>query len=336
MRVRIFSFTQGGQMLANRILPHLADCQTEHIMRDGGQAKTSLRECVRQAFADNIDALVFIGAAGIAVRAIAPHLQSKATDPAVLVLDEAGRFVIPLLSGHLGGANALAARLSDVLGAAAVITTATDVQGVFAVDTWAKAQGYAVIEVQNIRYISAALLRGETVGLHSDFPVRGALPQGISTEMAADSGFVVSYDSTQIPFLHTLHLVPCTVTVGIGCRRGKSEAELMAVMQEVLDLAGIHPRAVCALASIDLKRDEAGLCALADTWGVPFVTFSAESLQEAAGDFTPSAFVQKTVQVDNVCERAAVCASRGVLLHRKYAKNGVTVALAATKQEVVF
>ena len=84
------------------------------------------------------DALVFVGAAGIAVRAIAPHCQSKATDPAVVVLDECGRFAVPLLSGHLGGANDLACRLGAACGAVPVITTATDANGLFAVDEWAK------------------------------------------------------------------------------------------------------------------------------------------------------------------------------------------------------
>ena len=109
------------------------------------------------------DALVFVGAAGIAVRAIAPHCQSKATDPAVVVLDECGRFAVPLLSGHLGGANDLACRLAAACGAVPVITTATDANGLFAVDEWAKKQNCAVWETPRIKFVSGALLAGKTV-----------------------------------------------------------------------------------------------------------------------------------------------------------------------------
>lgn len=101
-----------------------------------------------------------MGAVGIAVRAIAPHCKSKATDPAVVVLDECGRFAVPLLSGHLGGANALARALAEACGAIPVITTATDANGVFAVDEWAKAQGCAVLEPERIKLVSGALLAG--------------------------------------------------------------------------------------------------------------------------------------------------------------------------------
>ena len=122
------------------------------------------------------DALVFVGAAGIAVRAIAPHCQSKATDPAVVVLDECGRFAVPLLSGHLGGANDLACRLAAACGAVPVITTATDANGLFAVDEWAKKQNCAVWETPRIKLVSGALLAGKTVRYASPGPLRAPRP----------------------------------------------------------------------------------------------------------------------------------------------------------------
>ena len=157
-------------------------------------SNTSLPRFAQQAMVD-CDLIVFVGAAGIAVRAAAPYLAGKAYDPAVVVIDEQGRFVIPLLSGHLGGANELAGRLAEGLGATAVITTATDGRAVFAVDSWAKSHECVVFDPENIKYISGALLRGDTVGLRSAFPVDGLLPAHIDTKTAAESGFVIGFDT---------------------------------------------------------------------------------------------------------------------------------------------
>lgn len=127
----------------------------------------------------NSDALVFVGAVGIAVRLIAPYIQNKMQDPAVVVLDEKANFAVSLLSGHVGGANALCRRLAALCGAQAVITTATDINGVFAVDSWAKAHNMAIVNPQEIKTVSCALLNAQTVGLQSDFEIEGALPQGM-------------------------------------------------------------------------------------------------------------------------------------------------------------
>ena len=143
----------------------------------GGADGVRLTDWTAAQFAQN-DALIFVGAAGIAVRAIAPHCRSKAADPAVVVLDEGGRFAIPLLSGHLGGANELAQRLAAVCHAVPVITTATDGRGVFAVDEWAKRQNCAVAEPERIRYVSGALLAGQSVCYAADWVVSGTPPGG--------------------------------------------------------------------------------------------------------------------------------------------------------------
>ena len=138
----------------------------------------SLKEWARRRFED-CEAVVFIGACGIAVRGIAPYVKSKKTDPAVLVIDECGMFVISLLSGHLGGANALAREAADFLGAQAVVTTATDLHDRFAVDVFAKRNGCEIFPMTAAKAFSAALLAGEPVGFYSDFPWEGELPAGL-------------------------------------------------------------------------------------------------------------------------------------------------------------
>ena len=192
-----------------------------------------------------------MGAAGIAVRAIAPHVASKATDPAVVVIDEAGRFAVPLLSGHLGGANELAQTVARAAGAIPVITTATDVRGVWAVDTWARCAGLAVSNPEAIKRVSARLLSGGRVALYSDMPISGQPPEGVdiasdraradivvspfaganagtSVRAAETTGEVVPAGETgkpagvraQTPAPEPLRLVVPCIVAGIGCRRG--------------------------------------------------------------------------------------------------------------------
>jgi cobalt-precorrin 5A hydrolase len=363
------------------------------------------------------DALVFVGAAGIAVRSIAPHLASKTTDPAVIVIDEAGRFVIPILSGHLGGANALALCLASITCGQAVITTATDVNGVFAFDDWARRMNCAVENADLIKEVSGTLLGGGIVPVCSDFEILGEVPRGVELcsyteasvcvticeesrvkpciifrdetgagqrvairdetgagqriairdEMRADpcEDACVNCETDGVPApseknrARKLRIIPRIVCVGIGCRRGTSAEEIEEAVMEALRENGISPKALCALASIDLKAEEEGIKELARKYKVPFLTYSAEELCEVPGEFTGSDFVKSVTGVDNVCERAAMRAasliepSRGAecstavesdrgsmayhygeLICRKRAKDGVTVALARRKAKL--
>ena len=206
------AFTDKGISLARK----LAGALPGSVSRCGaGGVKLADWTAVR--FAQS-DALIFVGAVGIAVRAIAPHCKSKATDPAVVVLDECGRFAVPLLSGHLGGANALARALAEACGAIPVITTATDANGVFAVDEWAKAQGCAVLEPERIKLVSGALLAGHTVRLASDWPVQGTPPAGVAL---AGAGEAADFALTLTPGKtapEALHLVPRIGVLGVGCK----------------------------------------------------------------------------------------------------------------------
>ena len=173
MTCAYLAFTDTGLALAKR----LADALPGSVARCG-QDGASLAEWTSTQFVQS-DALIFVGAAGIAVRAIAPHCKSKTTDPAVVVVDECGRFAVPILSGHLGGANDLARAIAAVCGAVPVITTATDAHGIFAVDEWAKHQNCMVLEPERIKLISGKLLAGQPVYYWTDIPVTGTAPAGL-------------------------------------------------------------------------------------------------------------------------------------------------------------
>ena len=290
------------------------------------------REFYGELFAAH-SALIFVGSVGIAVREIAPHVRSKATDPAVISVDELGHFVIPILSGHIGGANALAAKLAANLGATPVITTATDINRRFSVDTWATQHGCAISSLKAAKEVSAAVLEGD-VPLCSDFPLPPALPAGLVPGSSGQLGIFLGYHRAA-PFETTLRLTPKVLHLGIGCRRGTTKEQIEAAVLSVLEKENIDIRAVSRAASIDLKADEAGLLAFCGEQKIPITFYSAETLLAVPGQFSQSAFVASVTGVDCVCERAAMVGAQQLLV-KKCARDGVTVAVALEHWEVHF
>ena len=318
MKLAYLSFTAKGRQLAGRLAAAL-----------GGTAQRCGASCSLEAWTaahfSQSDGLVYVGAAGIAVRAIAPHLKSKTTDPAVVVVDECARYAIPILSGHLGGANDLARAIGRVCGALPVLTTATDVNGVFAVDEWAKRQNCLVLNPERIKTVSAKLLAGGTVTVQSSWPIAGQPPRNVC--QTEDRGADVLLD------IHPgtgekLHLVPRIAVLGVGCKKNVSFQRLETALATFLDRTGVCEQAISAVASIDLKKEEPGLLDFCAAHGWPLKTYPAEQLREVEGQFTPSAFVKGVTGVDNVCERSAVLASGGTLCQGKTAGDGITMALA--------
>lgn len=338
MNIRIISFTDRGRGVSQTLAAALsAHTVQQYAKADGFLPYASVRAFAQEAM-QQADAVVFVGAAGIAVRAIAPFVHSKDTDPAVLVIDENGNFVISLLSGHIGGANAWTRRLADILHAIPVITTATDGRGVFAADSWAVQHGCAVKDIREIQYISGALLRGEQVGLRSDFPIVGALPDGVQTDTSHDCGMLISVrEPERLPFAHTLHVVPRVVHVGVGCKKQTDPCALRTWTEGILRELRIVPQAVASVSSIDLKREEAAVLALAQAWRVPVHFYSAQQLEQVTGDFPRSDFVRRITGTDNVCQRAAAKASEnGSCLLAKTAKDGMTVSIYAKEWRAEF
>ena len=335
MKLAVFAYTRAGCRTAGRVCRALPEaercCYAPPRLEAPGFAALDAG-VYGEAFA-NMDALIFVGACGVAVRSIAPFVRDKKTDPAVLCLDERASFVIPLLSGHIGGANALAARLAGALGAKAVITTATDVNGKFAVDAWAAQNGCAIEDFALAKRFAAEILEHD-LPLCSEFPVCPPLPGGV---VAAEEGPFGVYIGcrTESPFGVTLRLIPRKLRVGLGCRRGTEQAAIETAVRQVFRENRLALAAISGVSSIDLKQDEPGLLAAcrANGWQARF--YSAAQLRAIPGSFTGSRFVASVTGVDNVCERAALCGG-GRLLVQKQALGGVTVAVAEEPWEVRF
>lgn len=360
LRLIILSFTDRGADLADRVKKTDLFIAT-HRRCAGGR----LKEMVKEAFAE-CDAILFIGATGIAVRAIAPFVKSKLTDPAVLVADERGRFIIPILSGHVGGANEIAETLAEHLEMTAVITTATDINGVISIDSWAVRHHLFIENASKIKDVSMKVLRGEKIRVLSDIslddvppefepvckcdgassgPPEISCPPETSCSSEAPCPPDVYIGPRKLDFLResSLCLTPKVLFVGIGCRRGTPESEIAAFFEEVFALHHLSRNAVAGVASIDLKADEEGLLRFCGGQGFPVHFFTGEELMQVEGEyeFSSSHFVKKTTGVDSVCERAAVrlAETRGAdfsrrrvqFIQKKIAKNGVTIAIAISE-----
>ena len=331
MKVSIIAFTDNGMEIAYKLSNSLSESNDVDFTRCG---KGALSTWTEEHFSTN-DALIFIGAIGIALRAIAPYIKTKTKDPAVVVVDELGQFSIPILSGHIGGANELALQISKDLGSTPVITTATDINKVFAVDTWAKSQGLHILNPECIKLVSSKLLKGESVHVKSDYPIQGNLPKNVYLNDLEDSNagydvLITHKDLENECKNDTLLLVPQIITVGIGCRKDISFEAIENSILYILEKENYHILAINALASIDKKANEKGILEFAKKYDLPFNTYSAEELNSLEGDFTKSEFVKSVVEVDNVCERSAIMESNGKLIRRKDTCDGagVTVALA--------
>ena len=310
MTTAVIAFTRRGAALGRSLADALGG--TLHVParfapEAVAEAYSSLKGWTAWAWA-RADALVFV--------------RDKFSDPAVVSVDEAGRFAVPLLSGHVGGANELARRVAALTGGQAAVSTATDVNGLFAVDVWARERGMAITDRVLAKEVSAALLEGRPVGFASDFG--HPCPEGLTTG-PAELGVWITDRTGEGPFPRALRLVPRSLILGIGCRRGTPEAAIEAAAAAAL--AGLAPEAVAGVATIDLKKDEPGLLAFCARRGLPLTTYSVEALAAVEGDFTPSAFVRGITGVDNVCERAAAAAG-GRIIVPKQADNGVTAAVA--------
>lgn len=350
MKAACIAFSRNGGKICKKVTQILraqkvetTSCVTERYAEETElePLKQSVGEWTNYYFSKT-DLLVFIGATGIAVRSIAPYVCDKKTDPAVIVMDEHGKFVISLLSGHIGGANEWALLIAEELESIPVVTTATDLNHKLAVDVFAVKNGMSIKEMEMAKKIAADFLDQKNVGCLSDFAIEGKIPQELNVcqtkeECVMEDGIHITIQKDTMPFVHTLHLIPKIVVLGIGCKKDTKKETIEHAVKETLTLMKIEKESLLCVCSIELKKEEQGLIQFCREWNLPFLVFSKEELEKAEGDFTDSAFVKQTVGVSNVCERSAVWGSEnGKLIQKKRAGNGVTVAVAIKDWSVKF
>lgn len=329
MKIAIITVTENGAKIAETIRERISSefevrvfCFSKYPAF-GGECFENIGELTKKIW-EEFGALVFISACGIAVRAIAPLVRSKLSDPAVIAVDDSGHFAVSLLSGHLGGGNRLAEIMGDLIGAVPVITTATDNSGRFSPDMFAKANNLAIEDMEAAKLIAAASLRGELIGIYSDIPCEN-IPEGLIGNNDK-YGICISHDVMKKPFDVTLNFIPKNLIIGAGCRKNVSPDELEKLILETLAEAGLSPLGIRFIATADIKMDEPAMISFAEKYGAELRTFTAEELSAVEGDFSASEFVKNAVGVDNVCERSAA-ACGGKIIIPKVKGNGVTCAV---------
>lgn len=342
--VAVFALTSGGAALARILTKKLgAHLYLPARLKVAGGLEEDLPENTfffvnfRETLGKFFGAyrgFIFIMATGIVVRTIAPLLRSKYTDPAVVVMDEAGRFAISLVSGHVGGANRLARQLAALTGGIPVITTATDVRGKPAVDILAKQLNCVPVPPARVKEINRALAEGEPVWLTSQWPVPEELSRGFEAAGPYPSRgweVIITRDPAVVKE-KSLHLLPRNLIAGVGCRRGVSREMIISALDNVLAEIPGGIKRLKALATADIKKDEAAIFQAARHYGLPVQVISRDEIKELEGTYEESEFVKKTVGVGGVCEPAAIIASgRGKIVIPKRKMGPVTVAVAEEK-----
>ena len=348
MKVAVISVTAKGAELAGKIALHLGSEVDIYAKAERNPCKESrtyscLRELVREIFT-TYDGLIFIMATGIVVRVIAPYIQDKRIDPAVVTIDDGGNFAVSLLSGHIGGANELTQLVAVAAGAVPVITTATDVAKLPAADVLAVKLKLTIEPFSSLKTINSAIVNGDKVTFFLDPELpnpesykRQAAEQGVIltelNELAVteeyDAAVVITDRELSIAKPH-LYLRPASLAIGLGCRRGTDSTEILSAIRQACHTAKRSIASVAIIGSTVVKADEAGLLAAAQQLAIPVKFFVHEQLQTCImqHNLALSDFVKEKIGVGNVCEPAAMLAGRTsklILPKTKYPK--VTVAI---------
>lgn len=350
-KIAVIAITRNGAKLGTRIVASLKGARLKVMAKYAdvaGHGCEPFEMPVQQVLSDaffSCDGLVLIMSLGAVVRLIAPLLRDKRVDPAVVVVDDAGKYVISALSGHLGGANALAEEVAAILGAIPVITTASDANRTLAVDLLGREFGWILEHDAFVTPASAAVVNGfpvaiwQTTGERDWWRLPDPLPENLRLVSTLDEVVRGHFDACLlitdlILDRHQLGKLPNPVVyrpkslvAGVGCNRGTSALEIEQMITRVLAGAGLSPLSLAMLATLDIKRDEPGVLELASRLRVPLHFFSADELRRIEFP-TPSETVAKWVGITGVAEPAAILASGGELIVPKHKSGNVTVAIA--------
>ncbi len=352
VRTAIISVSTKGARLGQRVkalvVPH-GECYEKIGRQSGGEAMyfESLKPHIERIMRE-YDQVLFIMAIGIVVRMIAPYIEHKSKDPAIVVMDEAGYHTISLLSGHLGGANEWTQTIALAIDSDPVITTATDVNGLPAPDVWARKEGFVVDDFQTLIAVNAAIVAGERVTYYID----DSLPHwerlvasgkdhvgGYSDVRTFNSSNAIDNEAPRVVVTDTviatapnqLILRPKTYTVGIGCRRDTPKELILDAIIQSLDRWKLSPKSVLTAASVVVKSDEVGLLGAVQELGWPIVFFEQEELAQVIETYhlKESTFVKGTIGVGNVCETTALLAAKShTLIQEKTVYPKTTIAIA--------
>ena len=295
-----------------------------------------------------VDALVAVMATGITIRAVAPLLESKLTDPAVVGVDARGKFVISLLSGHFGGANELSRTIAKGIGATPVITTASDVMGKMSADEIAKILHLTIQNPESLVSLNSAIVNGDhivvvligdvkiPVNIVSCYEIKKAESgmQALEIISQYDAGVIIANEPLSIAkFVKPFTILKTkNIVVGLGARKDSTKESMIEAVNTVLERVHIPLERIDRFATVDIKRKSKQMVEAVESLGAPLEFLSVDALRSVSySNLSPdSAMVQEKIGVGGVCERAAllIAGKNSKLLMKKTKLNGVTVAVA--------
>ncbi|MBS4538575.1 cobalt-precorrin 5A hydrolase [Clostridium sp. D2Q-11] len=336
MKLAIITLTKGGIIQAKRIKSYKnnADIYTldKYCIEELYAIEGKLSEYMPVLF-EKYDTLLFIMATGVVVRSISKHIKHKTLDPAILVMDEKGRFIISLLSGHIGGANEAAQSLANLIGAQPVITTASDVKGVIPIDMLAIRLKCYIDNMEDAKDITSLLVNEEPVGIETDISIDPEILKGFilknQKEFNSIKGIVNITNKKEVKSSYkSVQLVPQNIVIGIGCRRGISRNKILEAINLSMNDLNLHIKSIKALATIDVKRDEIGILDAAKCLHIPLTIIDRDRIKRIESKFNSSDFVRKTIGVGSVCEPCGyIVSKKGKCLMRKKAYEGITISI---------
>jgi len=271
--------------------------------------------------------LIFIMATGIVVRTISKHIKHKTIDPGILVIDEKGKNVISLLSGHLGGANKETQIVAGLINANPVITTASDLSNKLSVDMIAEKYNCTIDAMDKAKNITALIVNNKPVHLMSDYDID--IPDYLKVYKEKPLGFIIISNKTDKTLKNSVKLMPRNIIIGIGCKKGIKKKRIYKQIKSYLKDLKIEPRSIKTTATIDIKKDEKGIIKTAKALGCGLKLFSPDQIKAVEDNFTKSKLVKEKIGVSNVCEACAYLAGNrsGRMILNKTNKNGVSIAI---------
>lgn len=320
MKIACICYTNKGYETALKIKNGLKNADIYRNRDIDGGIKTVIKDIFY-----NYDALVFVSACGIAVRMIAPFIKDKRYDPAVVVVDDTGKFAVSLLSGHIGGANELACRISEVIGSISVITTASDGRNIESIDMFAKRNNLHIESMEDAKNITAIMVNGGKIKFSSEIDAELKYPYFDNSDYNG-AVYVTCMDEIKEDKPYVI-LRPEILNIGIGCRKGKTADEIINAVCCVFNENNLSLKSIKSVSTVEVKKHEEGIIKACEHFNCPLNIFSISQIDEVKDDFEKSEFVEKTIGVPSVAEPCA-CLGGGRLIVKKAKLDGITIAVA--------
>ncbi len=332
MNIACLSFTNKGKLIGEKIesiesskykIDHYANKQI-----NGGVKR------ILKSIWEKYDAIVFISATGIAVRMCASFIKDKTVDPAVVVIDDLGRYSISLLSGHIGGANELAKELSLFLGTEPIITTATDSRGIESIDMFAENNGYYIEDIKSVTKLTTMMVNNEVVGLYTEDSKiinynKLIIIKDLKNIESSIKGLIIVSSNEKFKELDIPHTIlrPKNLNIGIGCRKGIEKDLIIKAINDQFNKLNLSKNSIKNIGTVEVKKYEKGIIDTSKYFSCPLKIFTIEEIKMVEDKFEKSQFVKDTIGVNSVSGPVAFLLG-GNIISEKSKHNGITISIS--------